>query len=234
LKKILLLISIIISLSAEPFFDNDNTTQYAPSLPNIEAIDKEVLSLCGGWGEHIDAIVFKRWLKGYDKGRLLDELYRRFKKDFSSKEHFLDSFVDIWFKNRGFEHIFCGEPKKGNYLGGLHFFARYHQAYQNGWAKLTKHKWQKAKDNIYKIGVEFKNKKNILRVSKNPKSYNSNMNAKDILIEATKAYLYHTKKNNSTSKKAYNWYINKTKEYNKHKSKIVIKNRSIITFYPIN
>jgi hypothetical protein len=233
--RYILYILIFATLSlANPFFDNDSSTPYAPTLPILEKFDKDVLVLCGDWGDTIDSMVFKRFIKGYDRGRLLDELYSRFSKDFSSKDAFLDEFTYIWFKQRGFTHIFCGEPKSGKYLGGLHFFARFNQAYQENWANLSTHKYQKANNSTYTIGIEFRNNKRLLKKSKNPKSYNTTMNAKDILIEATKAYLYHSKKSNTKSKRAYKWYIKKSKAYNKHKSKIVIKNGAIVTFYPTN
>jgi hypothetical protein len=234
MRYILSILLLALTLSASPFFDDDSSTKLAPKLPALEEFDKEILTLCGNWGDSVDAMVFKRVLKGHDRGRLLDELYSRFKKDYSSRDVFLDKLVDIWFKSRGFVHVFCGEPKKGNYLGGLHFFARYNQAYQNGWATLTNHKYQKANNSTYKIGVEFKNQNSKNRVSKSPKSYNLTMNAKDILIEATKAYLYYSKKSDIKSKKAYNWYVKKDKNYNKHRAKLVVKNQSIVTFYPMN
>lgn len=232
--KFLVFIAFVCTLAfSSPFFDNDNNTKFSPSLPKIEDFDKEILDVCGNWGDSVDPIVFKRFLKGYNNGRELTSLYETFKKDFNSRDHFLDEFTNIWFKENGFVHIFCGEPKKGDYLGGLHFFARLNQAHEKGWAKQVSKEYQSANDDTYMIGVEFKNKDAKYEVSKNPKSYNLTMNAEDIFIEATKAYLYYYKQVGN-NKKGLTWFVNKSHLYNKHKAKIVIQNGAIVTFYPIN
>jgi hypothetical protein len=185
-----------------PFFDNINNPvlvgfprgqklDISPPPPQLNAFDNQVLKVCGSIGSNVNPNQFKNLLSANPK--ILDKIQqvsggelrpgRRIKSDF------LQDLTNIWFKNKGFEHIFCGEIYNENDIGGLHFYGRYLHLQNKGIAGRLPKNSQKEEvipGVIYTMGVEIKQGNRIIRDV--IKGYGYLSNAEEILVDATKAF----------------------------------------------
>lgn len=230
LRSLLLILVTIPILALEPFFDNNITTKYAPSLPLIEPLDIAVLKTCGNWGHHVTDEEFMSLVSNnHASFNLLYQLYQKQLQEIGIEQNdFILFFTKIWMDEQGFEHIFCGEPDS-NKLGGLHFFPRYAEAQENSWAGYAKTKY--IGSYIYTIATNYIDPgSNNIKLDE-IKGYHLEMNAMDIFSEILKIYLQTYDEDRTVIVETVS--IDGTISYHAHTAKIVVKNNAIRTFYPL-
>lgn len=190
-----------------PFFDNvDNPVpvnfpngaqkDMSPPAPALNAFDYKVMALCGAnFDDEVAPGDFRRLLTYYpDLVRKLRQVTDGELKPGRNKEaQLLDDMTDIWFRYKGFKHIFCGE-KDGKSIGGLHFYGRYIDFQAKGIAgRITRTaNGQDAKEevvdgSIYSFGAAIVQGGRV--IADHPiKGYSYVLNAQEILVEGTKAF----------------------------------------------
>lgn len=156
-------------------------------VPNLNDFDKQVLRLCGNWGSEVERGSFADLLKG----SIFDELYFFLDKTIITNNAepvvFKKELLDIWFNEKGFQHIFCGTPQNKK-LKGLHYAGRYLEMQEKGWGgKNARCKKTYVNNAVHTIGIDFIDKTGNLAY-KCPNSYLYGFNAFDLLLHATKAF----------------------------------------------
>lgn len=176
----------------QAFFDDrdEGPGDPAPRAPALEPFDRAVLGLCGGWGSRPSRQAFRAML---DEAGLRDDvaaietaLGRDVRRRGADPARFKDDLTAIWFAEAGFAHVFCGEPSERT-IGGLHYAGRYLQMQQEGWGGLAHCARQEVDPPIYTIGVVYRTPSGQEDVAC-PKGYALPLNARDLLIEATRAF----------------------------------------------
>jgi hypothetical protein len=151
-----------------------------------------------------------------------------------SNSQFLDDLTAIWFEQKGFKHIFCGE-QDGKSIGGLHFVGRYLEFQQNGVAGriLRTGDGRKATQEvvdgeIYTFGVAIVQNGRV--IADNPvKGYPYTLNAQEMLLEATRGF----KLFKSTAKESKGCLLTiAVPGTTPHQAVFVKKAGAIRTFYP--
>ncbi len=249
-----LLLCLAFSASAwafQPFFDDDKATRHAPPEPELTDFDLEVLTLCGGWGAHVEARDFERMMLRKENHKVAERIREALGSRIYGKAGDLDEFVRqlrrVWFEQKGFQHVFCGEPDVGRDLGGLHYAARYWQAQDEGWAGYRKLEKQPNKrplekcrahylreqiaPPVYTVGVEFRYPNGGGSGVKCLSGYHRDMNAERILIAGTQAFKVANKRVGKNSKEAC-LFETRLEEVPSHYNTMVIKQRALRTFYP--
>ncbi|MBA1445377.1 MAG: EndoU domain-containing protein [Chromatiales bacterium] len=247
-----LLILSLPALAFQPFFDNDPKTRHAPEDPDLTDFDLEVLALCGNWGDEVEAVDFEQMMLDKSNTAVLQRIRkavggRIFSKARDNKQ-FAHELRRVWFEQKGFKHVFCGEPGSGRDLGGLHYAARYWQAQDNNWAGYRKLKSnyrkrpvekcrafylkESIKPPIYTISLQFKNPYEPRNKIKCLSGYNREMNAEDILIAGTRAFKQANKRVGKNTKDAC-LFDTRPAGKKRHFSTMVIKQRALRTFYPM-
>ena len=234
-----------------PFFDTisnpipvENTSEnrdITPPPPKLEAFDQNILQLCGA---EFDAPVseqdFKRLIGYYP------DLVRKLKQatngaifaNRSSDPEFLDDLGTIWFKYKGFKHIFCGE-KSGKGIGGLHFVGRYLEFQEKGTGGRIERtsSGQDAKEevvegSIYTFGVAIKQGDRI--IAEQPiKGYGYVSNAAEMLVDGTRAFkLFNVPKGTPADQSIACLYTVNDPAVPPFQAVFVKKGNAIRTFYP--
>jgi len=243
--------SIGVGNAFEPFFDKDISTRYAPEDPELTELDLDVLELCGNWGDDVKASDFEQMLLSENhhsslqrmRQALGDKIFGRAKDD----KQFVHDLRRVWFEQKGFQHVFCGEPEHYN-LGGFHYAARYWQAQDRGWAgyrKLNKHVdnrpiakcrqfflREKIVPPVYTTSVSYRDPESGKDRVKCVSGYNRLMHAEAILIAGTQAFKQANRRVGKNSKEAC-LFETKLEGIPRHFSQMVIKQRALRTFYPI-
>jgi Bacterial EndoU nuclease len=174
-----------------PFFDEDDRpNDPTPRPPRLGSFDQAMLKVCGNWGARPLQTDFRTMLDepalAGDVGRILQALGASVLGPPREPKRFKDELATAWFAEDGFRHIFCGEPSGGT-IGGLHFHGRYLQMQQEGWGGMaTRCDNTEIAPPIYTFGVSYRGPRGQRRTAC-PKGYALNLDAADILIEATKA-----------------------------------------------
>lgn len=247
----ILLLSACQLFALQPFFDDDIRTYYAPQEPELTELDLDVLLLCGDWGAEVKAADFEAMMLSEAHKTVLkrlrqalgDRIFYRAEND----AQFVHQLRRVWFEQKGFQHVFCGEPDYYN-LGGLHYTARYWQAQDRSWAgyrPLAKNSHQRPqakcrkfylKENIkppiYSISLTYREPKKGRNRVKCLSGYNLQMNAEAILIAGTRAFKQANRRVAKNSKEAC-LYKSRQENIKDHYSQMVIKQRALRTFYPI-
>ena len=251
----LFLLTLVLPFAAsafQPFFDKDPRTLHAPEDPPLTDFDLEVLQLCGDWGAEVDAIDFERMMLRPANtavlGRIRAALDSRIYSQSGDNEQFVRELRRVWFEQKGFKHVFCGEPGEGRDLGGLHYAARYWQAQDKGWAGYRRlnanpqarpeykcrefYLKERIRPPIYSISVEFQNPGAGDSDVKCLTGYNREMSAEDILIAGTQAFNQVSERVGKNSKEAC---LFETRLDGKEPfySTFVIKQQALRTFYPL-
>jgi hypothetical protein len=178
-----------------PFFDtrDDGPGDMTPPPPPLDAFDRAVLEVCGPWGSVPRAAAFRAMLDRPDLAADVDAIYTALGRGFGERRTGPDSFkaalTRIWFDQSGFEHIFCGEPGSGS-LGGLHYRGRYLELQEKGQAgQMSRAECPQTEIEppVYTFGVTYRLPGG-RTASDCPKGYPADLNARDLLIEATLAY----------------------------------------------
>ncbi len=234
----------------QPFFDNTNEPEaisfprgqavdVTPKPPEVTEFDQQVLDTCGAFGSPVSpdkvrdlfaknpAIVAQ--ISTAVDGNLTP--VRGFAKQKPS-ETFQEDFVKVWTVRNGFEHIFCGQVKGTNKIGGLHFAPRYYELQKKGIAgRLPGNQRQEEVKvgEVYTIGIQAKVNGNL--VSDRKKGYSYVSNAQEILTDGTRAFKAFNI--NSGANNAVCLYTVKDDQAPEPFSAVFVKNdRGIITFYP--
>jgi len=236
----------------KPFFDDNPRTRLQPTPPAVTKFDREILKLCGGWGDRVEAKDFEKMLLKQPQRKTLRRIYHGLDGKIYRKTNDLVDFIRqlrrVWFEQEGFKHVFCGEPGRGRDLGGLHYAPRYLQAQKEGWAgfrkldpRLNKRKYKcrkfflknKSYGEIFNISVAFKNPRLHRNDVKCLSGYHRAMDAEKLLIAATKAFKQANKKAGKNTKEA--CYVEtKLPGVKPHYSNLVIKRRALRTFYAMS
>lgn len=217
-----------------PFFDEDDRgpDDPTPRPPALNALDRAVLKVCGGWGSRPKPAEFRAMLDDPALAGEVDRIYRALDGGILAGRRppaqFKDELTSVWFDEDGFRHVFCGEPSGGT-VGGLHFAGRYLQMQEEGWGGMAArcNKTEIAPP-IYTFGVRYRIARGGLRTAC-PKGYGLNLDASEILIEATKGLKLMLPR---TSGKA--MCLKKVAEPGQrdYLAVFVIKNGAVRTFYP--
>ncbi|MEH6631921.1 MAG: EndoU domain-containing protein [Halopseudomonas aestusnigri] len=242
----LLLFTPVKAQSFQPFFDDENEKAIdpTPNAPVITPFGKEVLKLCGDWGSQVSERGFLQALSGSSGEEVLNVLQVRMRKeDLSlnlSAKYSLWSLAEkkrnelglIWFGANGFRHIFCGEPKRKK-IGGLHYRGRYLQMQKEGWGGLdiSCHKMQISPP-VYTIGV-FYQRSNKTKGRACVKGYSHSLDAEELFVEVTIAYLRVAKNFEDYAKKKAVCLHEIEEDGHKYSAVFVANPKGIITFYPI-
>jgi hypothetical protein len=185
-----------------PFFDNVSNPvpvgfprgqklDITPPPPLLNSFDQAVLKICGPIGTRVTPNKFKQLLSSYPNvlQKLQTDSGGELRPGRKNKIEFLEDLTDIWFKNRGFEHIFCGEIKSANDIGGLHFYGRYLQLQNEGIGGRLPNNQRREEvvpGVIYTMGVVIQQgNRTITDVIK---GYSYLSNAQEMLLDATKIF----------------------------------------------
>ncbi|SEH08204.1 EndoU domain-containing protein [Candidatus Venteria ishoeyi] len=198
-----------------PFFDNKDNfiktgvggrVDMTPPAPKIEAFGKALNQVCGTAGKKTSRAEFKRLLQAHPQ--VLTELmvYTGGKVFAGRQAHqdsktYLDDLTEAWYTVHAFDHIFCGEPKSGKAIGGLHYHGRYQQLQASGEAcRLPNFKRNEViPGSVYTMGVRMKRADG--GWAQFPiKGYGLTLSARDILKLVTRAFVDNpTNSRNSTA-----------------------------------
>ncbi|WP_414527916.1 EndoU domain-containing protein [Nodularia chucula] len=224
-----------------PFFDNINNPvpvgfpigqklDITPAPPVLNSFDLAVLNICGSIGTRVTPNQFQQLLSSYPD--VLQKLQTvtggELRPGRRNKSEFLADLTDIWFKNRGFEHIFCGELKSANDIGGLHFYGRYLQLQNQGiGGRLPNNhrREQVVPGVIYTMGVVIQ--QGNLTFRDVIKGYSYVSNAQELLIDATQIF-----KLQGNSEGACIFYVRDQDTGTTFPKVFVRRQKAIVTFYP--
>jgi len=227
-----------------PFFDQDNNpvtvsvprsrkVDITPVPPQLNAFDRKVLNTCGTFGSKVGTISIRRLLA--ESPQVVQQIKQAVGGElFSgrrSENQFRDDLVTIWSNRGAFEHIFCGQIRGSNQIGGLHFVGRYLQLQNQGIAGRLPNN-SKAEEvidgEIYTLGVEVRQGNRVV-TKDSKKGYSYVSNAQEILIDATRAF--KSFRNTSNANRAC-LYTVRDSSAPPFKAVFVNTNRAIVTFYP--
>ncbi|MDZ8024164.1 MAG: EndoU domain-containing protein [Nostoc sp. DedQUE11] len=224
-----------------PFFDNVNNpvtvgfpagqqVDITPPPPQLNSFDQAVLKICGSIGTRVSTNSFKQLLSSYPD--VLEKVQQASGGELSSgrknKAQFLEDLTNIWFKRRGFEHIFCGEIYNANDIGGLHFYGRYLQLQNQGIGgrlPYNQGREEVVPGVIYTMGVVIKQKNRTIRDV--IKGYGYLSNAEEILLDTTKIFKLQ---GNNEGACIYN--VSDRETGKSFPTVFVREEKAIITYYP--
>ncbi|GAB1539851.1 hypothetical protein NUACC21_25190 [Scytonema sp. NUACC21] len=235
--------SASISLASDflPFFDDINnpvpgikpsgSADVTPPPPTLNSFDKAVNNICGAPGTVVNPSSFQVMMRS--NPTVLSNI-KRFVGGFlisgrTSDADFLNDLTDIWFKAKGFDHVFCGEPVPGRSIGGMHFVGRYLELQQKGLGGRLPNNTSREEvipGVIYTIGVIMKVGNGTARSP--VKGYAYTLNAQEILSIASLAYK-NNPNNNSTTKACHLTVTDQGKTFT---TVFVTKNGAVRTFFP--
>ena len=224
-----------------PFFDNqDNPVpvnyprgaqlDITPPAPQLNDFDRAVLETCGAIGTQVKPNQFKQLLSNHPEvlTKIQAATNGELRRGRKRKSDFLQDLTNIWFKNKGFEHIFCGEIYNANDIGGLHFYGRYLQLQEQkigGRLPVNPGRQEVIPGVIYTMGVVIKQPNRIVRDV--IKGYGYLTNAEELLVDVTKVY----KQQKNTEGACIYQQLDK-ETGTTFPTVFVRKNKGIITFYP--
>ena len=191
------------SAACLPFFDDINNplklnvggnADITPPAPALNAFDLAVNNTCGAAGKVVSATEFKDLLHQHPDvlQRLQTFTQQRVyanRPTPASSDAYLQDLSDAWFSLKAFDHVFCGEPKAGSAIGGLHFYGRYVQLQASSTAcRMNNFRQNEVVPGVlYSMGVVMKTA-NDGEARSSIKGYGLTLNAEDILKAATRAF----------------------------------------------
>jgi Bacterial EndoU nuclease len=224
-----------------PFFDNENNpvkvgfpagqqVDISPPAPKLNQFDEAVLQTCGPIGTKVSPDKFKQLLSQYPD--ILKKLQQasggELRPNRKSSAPFLEDLTNIWFKRRGFEHIFCGEIYNANDIGGLHFYGRYLQLQNQGIGGRLPNNSRREEvvpGVIYTMGVVIK--QGDIIVKDIIKGYGYLSTAEEMLLDVTKIYKLQGSSEGACISNVRDRETGKT-----FPTVFVRKEKGIVTFYP--
>jgi hypothetical protein len=224
-----------------PFFDNEDNPvpvdfpvgeqlDISPPPPKLNPFDKAVLNVCGPIGTRVNANKFKQLLSYYPDvlQKLQNVTDGELRPGRRKKAEFLEDLTTIWFKNRGFKHIFCGEIYNANDIGGLHFYGRYLELQNKeigGRLSNAQTREEVVPGVIYTLGVVIKQGNQT--VTDVIKGYGYLSNAQEMLLDVTKIFKLQGNADGACIFNVQDQETGKT-----FPTVFVRKEKAIITFYP--
>lgn len=224
-----------------PFFDNVNNPvpvgfppaqklDISPPAPKLNSFDLAVLKTCGVIGTRVQPERFKQLLSGYpDVVKKLQQVTGgELRVGRRQKSEFIEDLTNIWFRRKGFEHIFCGEIYNQNDIGGLHFYGRYLQLQQQGIGGRLPNNTQRQEvipGIIYTMGVVIK--QNNRTITDTIKGYGYLSNALEILLDVTQIYKLQGNTEGACISRVRDRGTGKT-----FSAVFVRREQAIVTFYP--
>jgi Bacterial EndoU nuclease len=223
-----------------PFFDHIDNPEFhhfpqgvavdsTPPQPDLSPFDSDVLRVCGSLGDRVHPDDFRALLEAYPE--ILEQIQTAVDGEIfpgrSTKSEFLEDLITIWFKQHGFEHIFCGSIHRGQ-LKGMHYVGRYLQLQQQGLAgKLPdNHHQQEVIDGaVYTIGVLLKYGSKII-IDKRT-GYALVSDAVELLIAATQAFKLKDRPNSVCT-----FPVVDVDSGHTYPAVFVKEDHAIVTFYP--
>ncbi len=211
-------------------FPHGQKIDITPPPPKLTGFDQAVLDVCGPWSERVNAKRFRRLFIDYPQ--VLEGIKQRvggeIKPGRRGSAQFLDDLTALWFNRRGFQHIFCGEPRGTHKIGGLHFHGRYLQLQNEGLAGRLPNNAKNEEvlpGAVYTLGVKLKLDGGWIQ---DPlKGYGYLSNAEEILGEATLAF-----KSQGNREGACIFKVRDSETGKFYPSVFVRQERAIVTFYP--
>jgi Bacterial EndoU nuclease len=185
-----------------PFFDNqDNPVPVAnprgqqldisPPAPQLNEFDQALLQACGDIGTNVNPERFKQLMRSHSA--ILQEIQQaaggELRPGRKGNSEFIQDLTNIWFQHKGFDHIFCGEVRSAQKIGGLHFAGRYLQLQNQGIAGILPNNEanQEAIPGVaYTFGVVIKQGNKTM--TDTLKGYGYLSNAEEILVDATRLF----------------------------------------------
>jgi len=236
----------------QPFFDDDPATLHAPEDPQLTDLDLDVLLLCGAWGGLVEAAAFEEMMLKVQHRAALQRIHQALGGRVLSSTDDMPEFVRqlrrVWFEQKGFHHVFCGEPGVGQDLGGLHYAPRYWQAQEQGWAGYRRlerdpnrrpvercrrfYIKEQIRPPIYSISVAFDKPGESGNGVKCLGGYHLQMDAERLLIAGTQAF---KQANRRVGKNVTEACLVETRlpGVEPYFSTLVIKRRALRSFYPL-
>ncbi len=223
-----------------PFFDRTDNPELhhvprgvevdiTPLPPNLAPFDRDVLQVCGSLGSHAHAEDFQALLRAYPD--VLKQIQTAVNGEIfpgrTTEAEFLADLTEIWFKRRGFEHIFCGNIYHGQ-LKGMHYVGRYLQLQQQGLAgKLpnNQHQEEVIAGAVYTIGVLLRYGSRLLVDRRT--GYALVTDAVELLIAATQAFKSHPR-----SELVCTFPVVDIDSGHTYPAVFVKEDHAIVTFYP--
>lgn len=185
-----------------PFFDDENNPvpvnfptgqelDISPPAPKLNQFDRSVLNACGSFGSRVSPQKFKQLLSYYPDivQKLQQVTGGEIRPGRRRRADFIQDLTNIWFRRRGFEHIFCGEIYNENDIGGLHFYGRYLQLQNErigGRLPNNNQRQEVVPGVIYTMGVIVK--QGDRTITDVIKGYGYLSNAQEMLLDVTKIY----------------------------------------------
>ncbi len=228
-----------------PFFDDKHNPvkvdfpkyqkrDITPPPPKLNTFDKSILELCGDFGAKVKASDFKALLYKRSSAPIIKRIRQEVGcESFGAcnKKSIIETLTAIWFKRRGFAHIFCGDPKADK-MGGLHYVGRYLEMQQKAWGgplSVKKGIEEIIPNTIYSLGVQHQWKGRTVETK--IKGYAYSFNAADLLVHTTRAYAQLNPRR-SKSKQTCLYTVPPEENTPKFQALLVVQNSSIVTFYP--
>nr|ADN14071.1 conserved hypothetical protein [Gloeothece verrucosa PCC 7822] len=218
-----------------PFFDDNSdglfNRQHQDITPIPRALndfDLAIVELCGQPGKVVSENEFKSTLNNFPGvlANIKEYVGGSLEEGRTSDDEFLDDLTDVWFKVKGFDHVFCGEPGRG--IGGLHFAGRYLDLQQKNLAGILPRSIPNAEIQegaVYTLGVELQ--LGDRKVSAPIKGYAYTLDAEEILELGARTY----KDNPNTDSTNIACLVGITDEGQTFENVFVAREGAIRTFY---
>ena len=215
-------------------FPKNQKVDITPVLPLINAFDQKVLDTCGAFGSKVSTISLRRLLSESPqvvqqiKQAVGGELFSGRRSD----NQFRDDLITIWSGRSGFEHIFCGQVRGSNQIGGLHFVGRYLQLQNQGIAGRLPNNSRSEEviaGEVYTLGVEVRQGDRMI-TKDTKKGYSYVSNAQEILVDATRAFKAF--KTTANANQACLYTVRDASSAPPFQAVFVKTDRAIVTFYP--
>ena len=200
-----------------------------PPPPDLSPFDRDVLQVCGNFGDRAHARDFQALLTANPavlqaiKQAVNGEIFAGRNTD----GEFLADLTEIWFKRGGFEHVFCGNIHNGE-LKGMHYVGRYLQLQEQGLAGKLPHNQQQEETIegvVYTLGVLLKFGDRFLSDRRN--GYALVTDALELLIAATVAF-----KTRAKSRSVCTFAVIDADSGLTYPAVLVKEDNAIVTFYP--
>lgn len=146
-----------------------------------------------------------------------------------TEAEYLADLTDAWFSIHGFDHIFCGEPRPGGGIGGLHYRGRYLQLQQQGLAcrlPNNRHNEEVVPGSIYSLGVSIE--MNGSQATQAIKGYGLTLSAEDLFKVVTRAFA----ENPTTSSSSVGCTLSVEDDGERFASVFVRRKQGIRTYFP--